>query len=490
LLEDVFQQLQAIRPYYEFSGVDAARYMVDNELHQVYIAGREITTERLPEGAKSWVNLRLKYTHGYGLVMTPAAQKAESSMVWYIHNMPPESDVGFQVNNPSIYYGLGDQEYVIAPNKSKEFHYPGLSDGISVETSYTGDGGVKIGTFLRRSLFALFFKDRNLFFTGQTLPESRIHFRRNIIDRIERLTPFFQLDENPYLVVTPDRLYWIVDAYTTSRWYPNSQAYEGELNYIRNSIKITVDAYNGAVKYYLADPTDPIALGYREMYPGLIHDLDDMPEGVKSQIRYPRDLFEIQMRIFAKYHQTDPSTFYKDEDLMEFAKISRQDSLIRMRPYYLTTDLIVDDKDEFLLLAPFLPVNLDNLRALAVVSSEPDTYGKMILFSFPKGSLVYGPPQINALIDQNTEIAQSLTLWNQQGSEVKRGKMIILPINGKVFYIQPLYMEATGQPRIPQLKRVIVSVDGRVVMDTSIEKALHRLHAQVTGLDPEAAEAE
>lgn len=480
LLEDVYQQLQAIRPYYEFNGVDAARYMVDGELHQVYLSGREITTDRLPEGAKSWVNLKLKYTHGYGLVMSPAAQRAEESMIWYIHNMPPESRVGFEVNKPSIYYGLGQQDYVIAPNESSEFHYPGLGDESTTEIDYEGTGGVEIGSFLRKSLFALYFKDRNLFFTGQVLPESRIHFRRNVMERIELVTPFLSLDDNPYLVVTPDRLYWMVDAYTTSRWYPNSQAYEGALNYIRNSVKITVDAYDGTVSYYLADSTDPIALAYQRMYPGLIKDIDEMPPGVRSQIRYPRDLFEIQMRIFAKYHQEDPNTFYKDEDLMEFAKFTKQDTLIQMRPYYLTTDLREEDKNEFLLLTPFLPVGLDNLRALGVVSSEPENYGKKILYIFPKGSLVYGPPQVNALIDQNTEIAQSLTLWNQQGSEVKRGKMIVLPINGRVFYIQPLYLEATGQPRIPQLKRVIVSVDGHVVMDTSIENALKRLHAEVT----------
>mgnify|MGYP001090910616 CR=1 FL=1 len=480
LLEDVFQQLQAIRPYYEFNGVDAARYQVKDRLHQVYLAGREITTDRLPEGAQSWVNLKLKYTHGYGLVMTPAAQRAEAAMQWYIHNMPPESKVDFEVNNPSIYYGLGQQDYVIAPNESSEFHHPGLGGGGEVEIDYTGKGGVSIGSFLRKSLFALYFKDRNLFFTTQTLPESRLHFRRNIVDRIERITPFLQLDDNPYLVVTPDRLYWMVDAYTTSKWYPNSQAYEGELNYIRNSVKITVDAYDGTVEYYLADPTDPIALAYQAMYPDLIHPITDMPEGVRSQIRYPRDLFEIQMQIFAKYHQEDPNTFYKDEDLLEFPKINRSDSLIKMRPYYITTDLVEEGKEEFLLLAPFLPVGLDNLRALAVVSSEPERYGEMTLYTFPKGSLVYGPPQVNALIDQNTDIAQSLTLWNQQGSEVKRGKMIVLPINGRVFYIQPLYLEATGQPRIPQLKRVIVSVEGHVVMDTSIESALKRLHEQVT----------
>ena len=481
LLEDVFQQLQAIRPNYAFNGVDAARYRIEDDLHQVYIGGREITTSRLPAGAQSWVNMRLKYTHGFGAVMTPAAQPADSPMVWYMKNMPPVSSVGFGVENSSIYYGLGNQDYVIAPNNSSEFHYPGEDGDQAGEIDYTGTGGVSVGTFLRKTLFALYFKDRNLFFTGQTSEDSRIHFRRNIMDRIERLTPFFELDENPYLVVTSERLYWMVDAYTTSKWYPNSQPFDKDLNYIRNSIKITVDAYDGTVKYYLADVTDPIALAYKEMYPGLIEDMAYMPDDIRSQIRYPRDLFEIQMSIFAKYHQKDANTFYKDEDLLEFAKLPRQDSLIRMRPYYLTTDLIEEGRQEFLLVNPFLPVGLDNLRALAVVSSQPENYGQMLLYTFPKGSLVYGPPQINALIDQNTDIAQSLTLWNQQGSEVKRGKLI-LPINGRVYYIQPLYLEATGQPRIPQLKRVIVSVEGRVVMDTSIENALRRLHADVTGV--------
>ena len=474
LLGAVFQQLQAIRPYYQFSGVDAARYLVDDTLHQVYLAAREITVENLPDTAKTWVNKRMKYTHGYGLVMTPAAQSGEDVMKWYIKNMPPESDVGFTVKEPSIYYGMSEQSYVIAPNESEEFHYPGVQDEVLI--NYKGDGGVSIGTLWSKLLFSLYFKDRNLFFTNQTQPESRIHFRRNIQERIRILAPFLELDENPYLVVTPERLYWMQDAYTTSRWYPNSEPYHNQLNYIRNSVKIVVDAYTGKVDFYLQEENDPIARAYQGMYPGLIREYDEMPEALRKQTRYPKDLFEIQMRMYATYHQTDPETYYKGEDRMEFAEIMHQKSLIRMKPYYMTLDLIDPGRREFLLLTPLLPMNRDNLRALAVAGSDGDNYGRVILYTFPKGSQVFGPPQINALIDQHTEIAQNITLWNQEGSEVKRGKMIVLPVDGRILYIQPLYMEATGRLQIPQLKRVIVCASEKVVMDVSIEKAVKKLH--------------
>ena len=483
LLEDVYQQLQAIRPYYQFTGVDAARYTIMGHLQQVYLAAREITTERLPDSAKSWVNQRLKYTHGYGLVMTPAAQEGEERLSWYIHNMPPESNVGFEIEKPAIYYGLENLDYVIAPNKSGEFDYPGGEESGTVVSDYEGNGGVRIAGLGRKLLYALYFNDRNLFFTTQIRKESRIHFRRNIIDRINELTPFFELDDNPYLVVTPDRLYWIVDAYTTSRWYPNSQPYNEDLNYIRNSIKIVVDAYDGTVDYYLVDQNDPIGKAYQGMYPGLISNLEDMPPDLHSQIRYPRNLFEIQMRMYAVYHQKDPQTFYQSEDLLQFAEFSRQDNLIKMRPYYITLDLIEPGKREFLLMTPLLPYDRDNLRALGVVRSNSENYGEIVFFTFPKGSQVYGPPQINALIDQNTDIAESITLWNQQGSEVKRGKMIILPMDGRIIYIQPFYMEASGTLRIPQLKRVIVCVDEHVVMDLSIEKAMRRIYEEISDPD-------
>ena len=490
LLGDVYQQLQAIRPYYRFSSVDAARYRVNGELHQVYLAARELDIGRVPS-ADRWVNRRLKYTHGYGLVMTPAAQRGEDRMRWYIRDMPPKSSIGFDIKHPGIYYGMREPGYAIAPNKSGEFHYPGPDDQEILEVDYAGNGGMKASGLWRRVLFALYFKERNLLFTTQTVSDSRIHFRRNIQERVARLTPFLKLDHNPYLVATPDRLYWIQDAYTTSRWYPNSKPYdeENDLNYIRNSVKIVVDAYTGRVEYYLSDPTDPIALAYQRMYPDVIHSLEDMPGELREQIRYPRDLFDIQMRMYARYHQTDPDMFYQNEDMMQFAEIMLQESQLRMRPYYLTLDLIEPGKREFMLLTPMIPYSPDgsvnNLRALAVVSSAADTYGRMVLYTFPKGSQILGPAQVNAVIDQNPEIAQKITLWNQEGSEVKRGKMIVLPVNGHILYIQPLYMEARGALRIPQLKRVIVSADEKVVMEKSLEEAVTRLEDLISADDAE-----
>ena len=479
LLESVFQELQGLRTYYEFTGVDAARYMINGELHQVYLAAREINTDRLTADAKDWVNTRLKYTHGYGLVMTPAAQSGEQQMSWYIKNIPPESKVGFDIREASIYYGLADLDYIIAPNKSGEFHYSGTEEEGLVNIDYKGTGGVSVGNFWKRSFFAYVFKDRNLLFTTETLPESRIHFRRNIMERVKILTPFIEFDHNPYLVVTEDRLYWMIDAYTRSKWYPNAQTYMDDYNYIRNSIKVVVDAYDGSVSYYLADATDPIARAYQRMYPGLIKNLDEMPEDLRSQIRYPKDLFDFQMRVYARYHQENPETFYQSEDLLELAKFTHQDSLIEMKPYYLTLDMVEPGRREFLLLTPLLPYEKPNLRALAVVRSDGDAYGKMVFYTFPKGEQIFGPPLINAYIDQDSVIAQSMTLWNQQGSEVKRGKMIILPLKGQIIYIQPLYMEATGATSIPQLKRIIVSTGEKVAMDVSVEKAMRKLQKEM-----------
>jgi uncharacterized protein len=474
LLIDVFQEVQAIRPYYEFSEIDVARYTVGNVLHQVYLSAREINLSKLPAAAQNWINIHLKYTHGYGPVMIPAAQKGEERMEWYIREMPPDSPVGFSIKEPGIYHGTGAYDYIIAPNDSGEFHYPGDQEEVIVD--YKGTGGVPVSSLFKKALFAVYFSDRNIFFTTKTNRDSRILFRRNIQDRIHTLTPFFMLDKDPYLVVTDEVMYWIQDAYTISAWYPNGALYNEDINYIRNSIKITVDAYNGDVTYYLAEPTDPIGQAYQRMFPGLVKSMHEMPESLRKQVRYPRDLFEIQMKIYSKYHQTNPETFYKDEDRMQFAEFYHQESVIRMRPYYLTLDLIQHGKPEFILINPLLPINRDNLRALALVGCDVDNYGRIIVYMFPRGRQVYGPSQINALIDQNTVIAEHITLWDQHGSEVKRGKMIIFPLGKHILYIQPFYLEATGQPRIPELKRVIVVAEETVVIDLTLERAFDRLN--------------
>ncbi len=474
LLADVFHQEQVIRPYYGFSDVDAARYTVMGELHQVYLAGREIHSEKLPEGAQNWISRHLKYTHGHGAVMIPAAQRGEAPMEWYLRNMPMESQLGIQTKKPSIYYGTAQYYYAIAPSREREFHHPGAEEEVLID--YTGHGGVPVSGLFKRALFAMYFRERNIILTPEIRRNSRILFRRNIVERIERLTPFLKLDRDPYLVVSEDRFYWIQDAYTTSNWYPNSDVYgEEEFNYIRNSIKIVVDAYNGSVDYYLFEPNDPVALAYQRMYPGLIKDKSEMPDFLLEQVRYPRDLFDIQMHMYSVYHQTNPATFFMEEDRMQFAEIRHRDTLIRMEPYYLTLDLIDFNRPEFFLITPMLPYERENLRALALAGSDGENYGRIIVYTFPKGSQFYGPAQINALIDQDTVIAERMTLWNQQGTEVKRGKMIVLPLGKHILYIQPLYMEATGGLRIPQLKRVIVSADQIVVMAETLEEAIERL---------------
>ncbi len=481
LLIDVFQEVQAIRPYYHFSDIDVGRYPMDNVLHQVYLAAREINLNKLPLSAQNWINMHLKYTHGYGPVMIPAAQKGEERMKWYIKDIPPVSDYGFSIKEPGIYYGTGHYEYAIAPNDSGELYYPGDVDEVFVD--YKGTGGTPIGSLFKKALFAVYFKDRNIFFTTKTNSDSRILFRRNIQERIRTLTPFIRLDKDPYLVVTDDVMYWYQDAYTLSKWYPQGAPYNDEFNYIRNSIKIVVDAYNGTVTYYLVDTKDPIAKAYERMYPGLIKPIEEMPENLRKQMRYPRDLFEIQMKMYSKYHQVNPETFYKDEDRWQFAEFVHRDTLIRMQPYYLTLDLIQHKNPEFILVIPMLPINRENLRALALVGCDGDNYGRIIIYLFPRGRQVYGPSQINALIDQDTIIAEMITLWDQAGSEVKRGKMIIFPLGKHILYIQPFYLEATGRLKIPELKRVIVSAEQIVVIDVTLEKAFDRLNKLIMEQD-------
>ncbi|MFO7931739.1 MAG: UPF0182 family protein [Desulfosalsimonas sp.] len=481
LLEDVYDQLQSIRPYYNFTGVDVDRYNVEGRRQQVNLAAREINLDRLPGSGGKWTNKHLQYTHGYGLVMSPAAQSGEELMRWFIKGITPESEFGLSVDRPGIYYGLEDLDYAIAPNDAGEMDYP-LGDTFA-GTDYDGKGGIPVDSIFRKLLFSMYFNDRNILFTTRTNQDSKVLFRRNIREAIDHITPYFKLDNDPYLVATEDSLMWIQDAYTRSRWYPNSEPYDDDegYNYIRSSVKITVDAYDGSVDYYIADSGDPIIKGYDRIYPGLLKSIDEMPSEVRSHVRYPKDIFEIQMDIYKKYHQTNPKTFYREEDAWEFAHQKEKEEEIReigsqsMRAYYLTLDLIERNKPEFLLISPMSPENRPNLRSLVIAGCDPPNYGKFYVYSFPKGMQVYGPSQIGALIDQDPTIAEQLTLWDQAGSEVKRGRMIILPMADVVFYIQPVYLSASDELKIPQLQRLIVTQGDVVAMDVSLEKAFDRI---------------
>ncbi len=480
LLDDVYKQLQNLRTYYDFPGVDVDRYTVNGLYQQVFLSARELNRDQIPEGARNWINEHLSYTHGYGAVMTPAGQAGDEPMVWFLRGIPPESAYGFKIEQPDIYFGQIANDYVIAPNGSGEIDYPKGSS--NVLTSYSGKGGVPLHSLLKRFVFSVYFKDRNIFFTSKLLPESRIIFRHKLTERIRTLTPYLVLDRDPYLVVTPQKLFWIQDAYTVSDKYPMSMPLAtktGEVSYIRNSVKITMDAYDGSIDFYLFDPQDPIIEAYSRIYPGVFKDASQMPDELKQHVRYPKEIFETQMAIYAKYHQTDPEVFYQQEDIWEFAKTYKGKESSEISPYYLTLDLIEPGRFDFLLLLPMSPSGRDNLRSLTLVGCDRPHYGKIIVYNFPKGELVFGPSQIYALINQDTTISQQFTLWDQAGSEVDRGKMIILPVRKVMLYIQPVYLKSATRLKIPELKRLIVSQGQIVIMETSLEEAYAQLQKRI-----------
>jgi hypothetical protein len=428
------------------------------------------------------VNDHLVYTHGYGAVMTPAGQGGDEPMTWFLKGIPLESEFGFKVAQPAVYFGmLENYPYVIVPNDSGEFGYP--KGDSNVTENYDGSEGVFINSAFRKLMFAYFMKDSDILFTTKTNKKSRILFRRNIQERIRSLTPYITLDRDPYAVVTGSNLYWIQDAYTTSQYYPNAASCgsgAGRFNYIRNSVKIVVNAYNGKVDYYIFDTKDPIINAYRRMYPGFFKDESQMPSDVRSQVRYPQDLFDIQMFIYAKYHQTDPEVFYQQEDIWDVGVpgliSEKQRSTLS---YYLTLDMIEPNRFDFVLVSPVMPKGRANLRAMALAGSDRLSYGKLIVYSFPKGDLVYGPEQINSIINQDPTVSQQLTLWDQVGSQVARGNIIIFPIGKMMIYIQPVYLKSSTTLKIPELKRLIMTQGQVVVMEKSLEEAFAKMIERV-----------
>lgn len=494
-LDDVYQQMQGIRSYYAFTDVDVARYRLNGQLEQVNLAARELNTDKLPDAAKTWENLHLRYTHGYGAVMTPAGQEGGIPMKWYLRDLNLRSDDGFTIEKPDIYFGLEKLGYVVVPNRLNIVDISSF-DELSSQ-NYTGSGGIPIDSLFRKLLTAIYFKDEKLFLTIAIDGNSKLLFRRNIIERIKTLTPFLHLDHDPYIVVTPTRIFWVQDAYTLADHYPvskssnfsfNGDDTEREFNYIRNSVKIIVDAFDGTVEYYVDDPRDPIVRGYRRAYPGLFKDVVDIPPLLADQLRYPKDMFAVQMRIFARYHQKEPELFYQQAETLDFAKI--QDQVVK--PYYLTTYLeSCADMNNFVLLGPMTPIGRSNLSILAIGGAQSaDECGlsyskKILLYRFNKEVQVDGPSQVSALIDQDPEIAQQFSLWDQKGSHVIRGRIIILPVGNSILYVQPVYLVSTANTRIPELARVILSLGNVVVMDTSLESAFNKLEARLKAIMPD-----
>jgi uncharacterized membrane protein (UPF0182 family) len=489
-LLQTYQQTQAIRLYYQFYNVDVDRYHLADGYHQVMLSTRELAAE-LPAKAQTWVNQNLQFTHGEGVAMNFVSKITPGGFPEYlIDNVPPEAtDPALKTAQPAIYYGEATPGSKIVTTGVKEFDYP--KGNQNVYASYGGTGGIPLDSFGKRLLFAWTQADINILFTSYLKPESRIQIWRNVQERVSQIAPFLKLDADPYPVVSEGKQYWIQDAYTISDRFPYSnphrEGYGAGLNYIRNSVKVIVDMYDGTVSFYVMDPDDPVLAVYQRAFPGVFKDLKDLSPDLKLHLRYPQDLFAIQANQFATFHMTDPQVFYNREDLWVPPHEKYDGKVAPMEPYYILMKLPGSDQLEFLIMSPYTPQNRDNMISWLAARCDFPDYGKMLFYELPKEKLIYGPNQISAMIDQNTLISQQLTLWDQKGSGVIRGKLVVIPIENAFLYVIPLYLRAEGA-NFPQLKRVIAATGNKVVMEPTLDEALSALFSS-PGVPQSAAQS-
>lgn len=492
-LADTYAQLQEIRTYYKLRYLDVDRYWLGDTYQSVMLSARELNSALLPPNAQTWVNRHILFTHGNGAVMSPVTQKSgEGLPLLYLRDIPPVANGGPDIREPRIYYGQQTEDYVIVKGTVPEFDYPKGKD--NVYASYDGSGGVPLSGMVRRLIFAHHFNDVNLLLSDYIGDDSRIMIRRNIQKRVGTIAPFLTLDRDPYLVISDGRMFWIQDAYTTSDYFPYAQPAPGlSLNYIRNSVKVAIDAYNGTVDFYLMDPADPIAATYQQIFPTLFKPFAVMPTDLQKHIRYPEDLFLIQARLFQTYHMEAANVFYNREDLWQFPRqpagdgVPSMDGTTAMVPYYIIMRLPGEPQAEFFIMIPMVPSRRDNMIAWLAARCDAPGYGKLIVYEFPKEKLVYGPFQIEARIHQNTEISQQISLWNQMGSRVIRGNLLVIPIENSILYVSPLYLRAE-QGHLPELKRVIAAYGEHVVMKETLAEALLALFVD-NGPAPAAPDA-
>ena len=480
-LLDTFGQIQEIRTYYDFVSVDNDRYQINGEYRQVMLSPRELNSKNLPH--RTFINERLSFTHGFGLTLGPVNEVTEEGLpVLFVKDLPPVSTAeSLKITRPEIYFGELSNDYVVVKTKAKEFDYPAGEE--NVFTNYQGEGGVPIGSLLRKALFALRFKDLKLFLSDDVTAESQIMYYRNIEKRAERVLPFLTLDGDPYLVITSEgKLKWIYDAYTTSNLYPYSEkAGSKAINYIRNSVKVVIDAYDGKIELYVADPGDPLIQTYAKIFPGTFLPLEEMPEDLKKHLRYPQDIFAYQTALYTVYHMEEPQIFYNKEDKWQIPVISeeRKDPMMR----HIIMKLPGETKEEFILMIPFTPQGKDNLAAWMVARADGENYGKLIVYRFPKQKLVFGPKQIINRINQYPEISRQISLWDQKGSNVNQGPLLVIPIEESLLYVRPLYLRAEGG-KIPELKRVIVAYENRIAMEETLEESLNQIFGLGTVEEP------
>ncbi|MDP3964630.1 MAG: UPF0182 family protein, partial [bacterium] len=484
-LLDTFGQLQEIRTYYDFISVDNDRYTIDGDYRQVLLSPRELNAASLPQ--RNFINEHLTFTHGYGLTLGPVNEVTPEGLpVLFVKDLPPASEVdSLKVSRPEIYYGELANDFVVTNTASKEFNYPAGEE--NVFTEYEGGGGVPIDSFLKRLFFSLRFQSLKLLFSNDVHEESRILFYRDIDERVRKLLPFLSFDSDPYLVVDENGgLQWIIDAYTSTDSYPYSEHVSdcrfslpgygigcNKLNYIRNSVKVVVDAYSGDLLVYVSDPDDPIIQTYDKVFDGSFLPIAEMSENLKTHIRYPEDLFTFQTELYSIYHMEEPQIFYNREDQWQVPKLPGQassDPLMR----HMIMRLPEEESEEFILMLPFTPREKDNLSAWMVARNDGDSYGELVVYRFPKQTLVFGPTQIINRINQDPEISRQFSLWDQRGSEVIRGNLLVIPIKTSLLYVQPIYLRAEGG-KIPELKRVIAAYNNRISMEETLDEALLQL---------------
>ncbi len=463
-----YSQLQQIRTYYKFFDVDNDRYTVNGQYTQVMLSPRELSYADLP--SKNWINERLIFTHGNGITFGPVSRISKEGLPeFFVKDIPPVSLADIKVTRPEIYFGELSNDYVVVKTKVPEFSYPTASGNIN--TTYAGKGGVPINSLLKKSLFAAKFKTEKILLSTDITPESRTIYNRNINERVRAIAPFLRFDGDPYMVVDEKGgLKWIIDAYTYSNRLPYSKPLQGGINYMRNSVKAVIDAYDGSLSFYVSDPKDILVTVYARMFPGLFKPLTAMPDDLRRHLRYPHQFLQIQAAMFNAYHMTDPKVFYNKENLWQVPAVGEKP----MEPYYTIMKLPGEKVEEYILLLPFTPSKRDNLAAWLTARCDGANYGKIRAYTFPRDRLIYGPKQIDARINQDSFISQQLTLWNQRGSEVIRGSLLVIPIEKSLLYVQPLFL-AADKDGLPELKRVIVAFGDEVVMEENLELALQRL---------------
>lgn len=469
---EFYNQVQIIRYYYKFNNIDVDRYNINGKFNQIFIGTREINTKAIDPN--TWQNRHLIYTHGYGIVMNKVnSVTSEGQPNFVIKDMPPQNSTDIKLDNARIYFGEKTDDYAIVDTKLKEFDYPKGSENAT--NNYDGSAGIKLG-FINRILFAINQKDINFLLSRDILKESKILINRSIKDRVSKIAPFLNYDSDPYIVMSGGKLYWILDGYTVSDRYPFAQP-QNNLNYIRNSVKVTVDAENGNVNFYIMDKSDPIVQSYAKIFPDLFKDINKLPSDIVQHFKYPKDLFNIQCSVLGKYHVTDPGVFYSGEDLWEVAKNQKQVSgeKYSMESSYMVMKLPNEQKEEMILLQYFNMRDKDNMVALFGARMDGENYGKMVLYKFPAEKTVYSPYLFKQKLNQDTTISSQLSLWNKDGSEVQFGDTIIVPINQSLVYVEPMYLRASGKEGIPEMKRVIVSYSDKMVLAESIDDALQQI---------------